>query len=208
MADSLLPPAIDQLTDRLRHIPGVGKRSAQKLALDILQIDAEDFDELTNAMKTMRDTVQLCKISGVFSETEVSPMLSDARRNQYQICLVEKPTDVLSLEKSEVYHGTYQVLHNLISPLDNIFVDQTNLPALFSRLEALSGEVELILFLRSSFAADATVAYVREYITQKNWQDRITISRLAQGLPLFFNADYLDQATMIRALEDRRSIVA
>jgi recombination protein RecR len=207
MADSLLPLAIEDLTTSLRHMPGVGKRSAQKLALDVLQMEPEHFEKLTEAMETMRKTVRLCRVSGVFSEQEVSSMLSDPRRNQHQICLVEKPTDVLSLEKSEVYHGTYHVLQNLISPLDNVFVDQTTIPALCARLEALTGEVELILFLRSSFAADATVSYIREYLTQKQLSRRVNITRLAQGLPLFFNADYLDQATMVRALEDRRAVV-
>jgi recombination protein RecR len=203
---NLLPKQVDQLSELFRLYPGVGKKSALKLALDTLSLDKLDFDNIIKAMGDMREQVHYCKISGVLSETEVSLMLSDPSREQHQICIVEKPTDVLSIEKTGFYKGTYHVLFQMISPLDNVFVENTNLPKLFERIKNLPGKIELLLFLKNTFAADATVAYLKEYLISINRAVDVRITRLAQGLPLYFNTEYLDEATVIKALQDRREI--
>lgn len=202
-----LPQSVEKLAEKLREIPGIGKRSSQKLALDLLGLKEAEFEELAQRAKLMRETVRFCKISGILSETEISPILSDSKRDQNIICIVEKPTDIFTMEKTDQFKGTYHVLFELISPLDNIFLEDTNLPNLFKRLEALQGSVELVIFLKEGFATEATIAYLKEYLESNNLTDKVTVTRLAQGLPLQFNTDYLDQATMLRALLDRRKIL-
>jgi recombination protein RecR len=226
----MLPPSIANLTEKFRLFPGIGFRSSQKLSLDVLQMSQENYEEFIKAIQETRDKVKFCQDCGFFAEGQLCEICQNNSRNNQQLCLVEKPTDVISLEKSEIYRGKYQVLNNLISPLDNIFPEDTTLPDLFERrlpqifklnentlpkmninasLEERKArpKIELILFFKSGFAAEATTAYLRETIAHKGWSDRVEISRLAQGLPLYFNPDTLDQATMAKALEDRREIL-
>ena len=226
----MLPPSITNLTEKFRLFPGIGFRSSQKLSLDVLQMSDENYQDFIKAIQETRDKVKFCHDCGFFAEGNLCQICQNKARNNQQLCLVEKPTDVISLEKSEIYRGKYQVLNNLISPLDNIFPEDTSLPDLFERrlpqifklnentlpkmavnstLEERKARprIELILFFKSGFATEATTAYLRETIAQKGWQDIVEISRLAQGLPLYFNPDTLDQATMAKALEDRREIL-
>jgi recombination protein RecR len=174
----------------------------------------------------MRESVHFCNNCGFFAQQELCQICQDENRNRWQICLVEKPTDIVSVEKSHVYNGHYHVLNNLISPLDNIFVEDTTIHDLLERRipELLEGSratsqvlpmqvtqqnptVELIVFFKSGFAGEATIAYIKEALKEKKLDTRVTITRLAQGLPLYYNPDTLDQATMAKALEDRREIV-
>jgi recombination protein RecR len=116
----------------------------------------------------------------------------------------------LNLEKTQIYNGHYFVLKHLISPIDNLFASQTNLPKfLTDQLPKIcidNKQTEIILFFKSGFAADATTAYLKEYIKKSGFEKNITITKLAEGLPLYYNPDNLDQATISRALEDRRGV--
>jgi recombination protein RecR len=211
----MLPEAIVELSSLLKSFPGIGSRSSQKLALDILQLDQEKYEELVKLLTKLKREVGLCPNCGFFSQVvhghpQLCSICSDPYRNQTQVCLVEKPTDVIAVEKSQVYKGTYHVLQRLISPLDNIFPENTNVGDLLNRrlleLTATGEQIELIVFFKGGFSAEATMAYVREFIEQKKLNSKIKISRLAQGLPLYFNPDTLDQGTLAKALEDRRTI--
>jgi len=221
----MLPPALTKLSENFKKFPGVGFRSSQKLALDVLSMKDEDFVELINSISSVKQLVKFCGNCGFFAEKELCEICSNSRRNDLQICLVEKATDVISLERSEIYKGKYHVLQSLISPLDNIFPENTTLPDLLQRkipnlLQNLDQnpdttgqakqpkmtKIELILFFKAGFSAEATTAYLKEAIVQNGWQNMVEITRLAQGLPLYYNTDTLDQATMIRALEDRRGV--
>jgi recombination protein RecR len=203
----MLPDSITQFSEVLRTLPGVGKRSSQKLALDLLTLDKEAFNDMLDKLQEMRAKVQFCQVSGVLSETPVSPMLSDTHRNQRLICVVQDPTDVLSVEKSAIYNGTYHVLFQLINPLENIFVASTNIPKLLERIAEADGVVELVFFLKNSFAAEATLSYIKKSLQDLGMLDKVKLTRLAQGLPLHFSTEYLDQATMVKAFEDRRPVV-
>lgn len=203
----MLPESIEQFAEVVRGLPGVGKRSAQKLALDLLALDKDRYNEFMVKLDTMRKVVGYCEVSGVLSETPVSPMLSDSHRNQNLICVVQDPTDVLSVEKSAIYNGTYHVLVNLINPLENSFVENTTIGKLLERTKSLEGSVELVFFLKNSFASEATVAYIKKSLQDMSMNNRVQLTRLAQGLPLHFSTDYLDSATMIKAFEDRRPVV-
>lgn len=209
----MLPPAIEELAEKLRTFPGIGKRGSQKLAIDILQLPENRFTELVESLRKVRQRVHFCQNCGFFAEAELCEICSNQQRNQWQICLVEAVTDVLTVEKSRSYFGHYHVLRKLISPLDNIFPEDTTIKDLFERrLPTLwqsceNREVELILFFRAGFAAEATTAYLRQQIKDKALVGKVRLTRLAQGLPLYYNPDTLDQATVAKALEDRREIL-
>jgi recombination protein RecR len=206
----MLPKAMQNLSDKLKYFPGVGTRSSQKLALDVIHLDGQKYDELMAAFTQARSEVGFCDQCGFFAQKgKLCEICGDQTRNKTQICLVEKPTDVISMEKGQIYRGYYHVLNALISPLDNIFAENTRIGELFEhRLGDLTkhGDVEVILFFKAGFAGEATTAYIRELIKDRGMMDKIKISRLAQGLPMYYNPDTLDQATMARALEDRRII--
>jgi recombination protein RecR len=206
----MLPKAMQDLAEKLKYFPGVGTRSSQKLALDVIHLSPEKYEELINSFNQARNEVGFCKQCGFFAQKgQLCEICSDQTRNKQQICIVEKPTDVISMEKSQIYRGYYHVLEALISPLDNIFAENTKIGELFeNRLGKLAqkGEVELILFFKAGFAGEATMAYIKELLRERGLSDKIKISRLAQGLPMYYNPDTLDQATMARALEDRRVV--
>ena len=206
----MLPEPISDLAEKLRLFPSVGHRSSLKLALDTLSMPEESFLGLVEAFRTIRSQVYFCSTCGFFCEVsdpnQLCNICKNRQRNSRQICLVEKPTDVINVEKSAIYNGLYHVLGNLISPLDNIFPHQTTVTELIERLRQSSTPVELILFFKAGFAGEATTAYLRESIEQNNLTEKITMTRLAQGLPLYYNPDTLDQATMAKAVEGRRVV--
>lgn len=219
----MLPRSIEELTERFRMFPGVGYRSSQKLSLDVLSMDNENFENLLKALIDVRDKVKFCENCGFFAEQRLCNICLSKTRNTQQICLVERPTDVISLERSEIYRGVYHVLNSLISPLDNIFPEDTTLNDLLDRrLKTMieknlvktkksdnnffSDKIELILFFKAGFASEATTAYLKESIEKRGFGDYVKITRLAQGLPLYYNPDTLDQATMVKALEDRKEL--
>jgi recombination protein RecR len=207
----MLPPALEELSEKLRLFPGIGKRSSQKLAIDVLQLSPSEFTDLSQSLEQVRRSIQFCQNCGFFAQEELCEICKNSKRQRRQICLVEQATDVLTVEKSHSYFGRYHVLRKLISPLDNVFPEDTTLSDLFKeRLPQLiqadhDQDIELILFFKAGFAAEATTAYLREKIQEKGWA-QVKITRLAQGLPLYYNPDTLDQATMAKALEDRREV--
>lgn len=209
----MLPKSLDDLASKLQYFPGVGVRSSQKLALDLLELPVEKYDELIQSISTVRDNISFCQECGFFADSSSDHGLCDIcstkTRKGYQLCLVEKPTDVLAIEKGQVFKGRYHVLGNLISPLDNIFAEHTTLGDLFDRrlpdiLKQHKKEVELILFFKPGFSGEATTAYIKDILAGQGLTETVKITRLAQGLPMYYNPDTLDQATMVRALEDRR----
>jgi recombination protein RecR len=211
----MLPKPLYELASKLQYFPGVGVRSSQKLALDFLELEPDKYAELIESLSSVRSQIQFCNECGFFADQSNPSGLCDIctnpQRNNHQLCLVEKPTDVLTIEKSEIFKGKYHVLENLISPLDNIFAEHTTLSKLTTErlpklLKEKGSKLEIILFFKAGFSSEATTAYLRELLQEQKLSDKITVTRLAQGLPMYYNPDTLDQATMVRALEDRRVI--
>ena len=209
----MLPSVVLEVIDSFQKIPGLGKRSSQKLALDLLELSPENYIELVTKIQEMKEIIKFCQICGFFCDRDICNICTNPVRSRNQICLVEKTTDVLNIEKTQVYSGTYHILNKLISPIDNIFVQQTKLldllqlrlPELIERLKP-DQTIELVIFFKAGFSADSTLAYIKDFIRQKDWRGKIFITKLAEGLPLYYNPDNLDQATVIRAIEDRRSV--
>ena len=210
----MLPKPLFDLALKLQYFPGVGVRSSQKLALDLLELEPAKYAELLEALSSVRSQVKFCSQCGFFAQEGSTggkcEICLDQRRKPKQICLVEKPTDVLTVEKSEIFKGHYHVLENLISPLDNVFAEHTTLGQLVERIRTLldtpGSTVELILFFKAGFSGEATTAYLKDLLSERGLTQQVTITRLAQGLPMYYNPDTLDQATMVRALEDRREV--
>jgi recombination protein RecR len=205
----MLPEPIANLAQSFRKLPGIGIKSSQKMAIDILQMKEDELELLLLSINETRSKVKFCQKCGYFSENFLCNICSNDNRNHTQICIVEKPTDIIALEKSEIYRGVYHVLEKLISPLDNIFANNTTVDKLLTTVKegvAEGKELELILFLKPGFAGQATTIYIKELLTNNNLMNSVKITRLAQGLPLYYNPDTLDNATMIRAIEDRREV--
>lgn len=254
----MLPLSLQNLASNFRLFPGVGLRSSQKMALDALQMKEEDFNQFVLSLHQAKEKVKFCDNCGFFADideqanqddsnhNEIKELLcqicQNPRRNKDQICLVEKATDVLVMEKSESFNGNYFVLQKLVSPLDRVFPEDTQianfinkyLPKVVAQLssnntqgegqfesyqptfpknldstnnKANSSKIELILFFKAGFSADATTMFLRESLqSSPQLSGVVRISRLAQGLPLYFNPDTLDKATMVKALEDRRDL--
>jgi recombination protein RecR len=205
----MLPESISNLALSLRKLPGIGIKSSQKMAIDILQMKEDELELLLSSINQTRTKVRFCHRCGYFAENYLCDICTNEHRNHHQICIVENATDVIALEKSEIYRGVYHVLEKLISPLDNVFANNTTIDNLLMTVkeESQNGkELELILFLKPGFAGQATTAYIKELLVNNNLISHIKITRLAQGLPLYYNPDTLDNATMIRAIEDRREI--
>jgi recombination protein RecR len=207
----MLPILIQEVADEFRLFPGVGRKNAQKLALDILNLDPEKFDQLSKLMQAMRQQVHFCQNCGFFAQQQICEICTGKNRQDSLICLVENPVDILTLEKAETYKGKYFVLEKLISPLDNVFPENTKIFDLFNRRiqEVLktSEKVELIVFLKNSFASESTIAYLKEYIVSQNLSSKVVLTRMAQGLPLYFNPESVDSATVSKALIGRTSVV-
>lgn len=209
----MLPPALEELSEKLRMFPGIGKRSSQKLAIDVLNISQAQFDDLSKSMTDVRNQIHFCNNCGFFAQADICEICLNKSRNNLQICLVEASTDVLTVEKSHSYFGHYHVLRKLISPLDNVFPEDTSIKDLLDNripkllLNHKDTQIELILFFKAGFASEATTAYLREKIKENGLVHSVRLTRLAQGLPLYYNPDTLDQATMAKALEDRREVV-
>lgn len=214
---SMLPEVLEEVVSKLKMFPGLGVRSSRKLALDFLQLEKDEYTDLAESIQKMRDEVCFCSKCGFFatkSKTEsadnvLCSICSDPKRDDRKICVVEKPTDVLLIEKSQNYNGHYFVLGNLISPLDNVFAENTNIAELFEkRLPPYTNKnqtIELILFFKAGFSSEATTAYIKERISKMS-NIHIQLSKLAQGLPLYYNPDTLDQATMSLAISERKSV--
>jgi len=199
----MLPESITKVTDHLMKFPSMGRRSSQKIALQLLDQSDLEFQELLQDLVKMKQEVSFCGICGFFSQNNLScSICSDRLRLNHQICVVEKPTEVIAMEKSLIYRGRYHVLGRLISPLDHIFAQNTNIPSLIDRIKSLD-RVELVLFLQPSFNAEATTAYIREKILELDLGDKVNISKMAQGLPSFYNIDTLDIETLAKAMEGR-----
>ena len=217
----MLPSQIEDVSKEFRKLPGVGSRGSQKMALDILQLNEDSFNQFIVSLDNMRKSVAFCSNCGFFAEKRsgynvvnsgpVCNICSNKSRIQYQICLVEKATDIISLEKSQSFRGLYHVLEKLISPLDNVFPQDTKLNDLLERRlsqQLLENEVgvELIIFFKQGFSADATTAYLVERLKQMSLLGKVKITKLAQGLPMYFNTETLDNETLSRAVQDRREV--
>jgi recombination protein RecR len=196
---SALPEPINQLVASLSKLPGIGPRSAERIALHLVQSEKEAVQLLAQNVLAAREKIQLCAICGGLTEKQPCLYCGDARRDASQICVVERPVDILSIEKSGVFRGVYHVLGGKISPLNGVEPEDLRVAELEKR--CASGAVkEIIVALPSDVEGDATSFYLNKLLSPRG----ISITRIAHGLPVGSGLEFADELTLSRALEGRR----
>lgn len=195
------PPALEQLIDSLRCLPGVGPKSAQRMAYYLLQRDRKGASGLANALDTALQVVDHCKRCNTFSEQPICPLCSEANRDNTLLCVVEMPTDLLMLENTQAYNGLYFVLMGRLSPLDGVGPKEIHLDKLIKR--AQDGVVqEVILATNYTVEGEATAHYISELLSARG----IKTSRIARGMPMGGEIEYVDSGTLAQAMMERRSV--
>ncbi len=200
---SAFPPALERLIKNLSRLPGIGEKTATRLALHILRWPKELAGELADSINVLHDRIRLCSSCFTFSEQNPCPVCADPKRDTSTICVVEEPGDLLAMEKTGVFRGVYHVLHGVISPMDGIGPEQLKINELLARIDPASkNEIKEIIIATSSTAAgEATAAYLSELLRQSG----VTASRIACGIPVGMDLKYADRMTLQRAIEARTS---
>jgi recombination protein RecR len=194
----VLSPAVDNLVAQLTRLPGIGTRTAQRLAFHILAVPSDEANALGHAIADVKERVRPCGECGNLTEEELCGVCSDTRRDRTVICVVEQPADVLSLERTHEYRGLYHVLGGALSPLDGIEPRDLRIDRLLER--AGDGVVEeVVLATNPTMTGEATASYLADRL-----RDRVSVTRLASGLPVGGDLEYADEVTLGRALAGRR----
>ncbi len=193
-----------RLVSEFEKLPGVGPKSAQRLAFHVLRIPDEEAQSLARAISEIKASIQYCEICGNFTDRPVCDICEDTRRDGSTICVVSDPRDLIAMEKTNEFRGLYHVLQGVISPMDGIGPDRLRIKQLAVRLE--QGTVkEVIMATNPTVEGDATAMYITDNIIRPlNMTIRVT--KIAHGMPIGGDIDYADQATLISALEWRREM--
>lgn len=193
--------AIQDLIDALGRLPGIGPKSAQRIAFHILQSESETAAALVDAIRTVKERVKFCTICGNVSEETQCRICRDPRRENSSICVVEESKDVIAIERTREFRGKYHVLGGAISPIDGIGPDQLRIRELLARL-ADDSVTEIILATDPNLEGEATATYLARLLKPMG----IKVSRLASGLPVGGDLEYADEVTLGRAFEGRRTV--
>lgn len=192
---------VQELIDELGRLPGIGPKSAQRIAFHILQTESFDVRRLAELLSEIRDKVHFCAICGNVTEHDTCSICRDARRSPATICVVEEAKDVVAIERTREFSGLYHVLGGAISPIDGIGPDQLRIKQLLGRL-ADGVVTEVIIATDPNLEGEATATYLTRLLVQPN----LRISRLASGLPVGGDLEYADEVTLGRAFEGRRTV--
>ena len=197
------PPSFRRLIEELQKLPGVGPRSAERLAFHLLAAGAKDNEALARSIATIKQSLRRCSGCNNITEADPCEICRDATRNRQILCVVEQPQDVMALEKTGSFRGLYHVLSGHISPLSGIGPDQLNIEQLIRRV-GRDRPQEIVLATNSDIEGEATAVYLEKLLRPLN----ISISRIAYGLPVGGSLDYADELTIKRAMEGRRQFVS
>lgn len=195
------PAALSDLINYFRKLPGIGEKSAERMALSLLELSGEDVENFAASMVDSKNNLHPCEICGHITDKDVCDICSNERRNKSVICILEDYKSVFAFEKAGNYNGTYHVLNGLISPIDDINPEDINISSLIDRVDKLENP-ELIIALKSTIEGETTTLYLKKIFENKN----VEISRLSYGIPMGAEIDYLDEITLDRALSDRKKI--
>jgi recombination protein RecR len=192
---------VQELIDELGRLPGIGPKSAQRIAFHILQTESFDVSRLAEVLIEVRDKVRFCSICGNVTEQETCGICRDPRRSPATICVVEEAKDVVAIERTREFRGLYHVLGGAISPIDGVGPDDLSIRALLGRLgDGLVTEV--IIATNPNLEGEATATYLQRLLVQPN----LRVTRLASGLPVGGDLEYADEVTLGRAFEGRRLV--
>jgi recombination protein RecR len=190
-----------RLIDELKKLPGVGSKSAQRLAFHILRSTTEDADALAAAIHEIKEKLHLCSICNNITDVDPCDYCSSATRNSRLVCVVEEPTNISSVEKSKSYNGLYHVLHGAISPLHGVGPEHLRISSLTQRVERQDID-ELIIATNPTVEGEATA----HYLTKLFKRSGLKITRIATGIPAGSDIEYADEVTMSKAMEGRREL--
>ena len=190
-----------RLIDELKKLPGIGSKSAQRLAFHILRSSPEDAAALALAVQDVKAKLQLCSICNNITDVDPCVYCSSPTRNQKLVCVVEEPTNIASVEKTRHFNGVYHVLHGSISPLHGVGPDQLRISNLMTRISG--GEVEeVILATNPTVEGEATATYLAQQLKRQG----LRVTRIAMGIPVGSDIEYTDEVTMLKAMEGRREM--
>jgi len=196
----VLSPAVDNLVAQLTKLPGVGQRTAQRLAFHLLSRPKDEALALAEAIEDVKERVRFCSQCGNLTETDLCAICEDARRDHTTICVVEQPADLLSLERTHEYRGLYHVLGGSLSPLDGVEPEHLRIDELIRRVER-NGVQEVVLATNPNMTGEATAAFLADRL-----RGQVRVTRLASGLPVGGDLEYADEVTLGRALAGRRDM--
>jgi recombination protein RecR len=190
-----------RLIDELKKLPGVGSKSAQRLAFHILRSSEDDADALAGAIRDVKASLRLCSVCNNITDVDPCVYCSSATRNQRLICVVEEPTNIASVEKTRHYNGVYHVLHGAISPIHGVGPEQLRISNLMKRVEDGQAD-EVILATNPTVEGEATATYLSGQLRRAG----LKVTRIATGIPAGSDIEYADEITMLKAMEGRREL--
>jgi recombination protein RecR len=193
-------PAVDNLVAQLTRLPGIGTRTAQRLAFHLLQVPSGEALALAGAIEEVKQRVRFCPECGNLTEEELCRICADGRRDHAIVCVVEQPADLVSLERTAEFRGLYHVLGGALSPIDGVEPEHLRIDELVSRVER-NGVEEVVLATNPNMTGEATAAYLADRL-----RGRVRVTRLASGLPVGGDLEYADEVTLGRALAGRREM--
>jgi len=193
-------PSVDNLIVQLARLPGVGRRTAQRLAFHLLKASQADALALADAIREVKERIGFCTECGNLAEEPLCTICADARRDRALICVVEDPSDLVALERTHEYRGLYHVLGGALSPIDGVDPEHLRIAELVARVER-GGVAEVLLATNPTMTGEATAAYLADRL-----RDRTRVTRLASGLPVGGDLEYADEVTLGRALAGRREM--
>lgn len=201
----LLPSALARAIDELGRLPGVGARTAERYAYFLLRADEHTAIKMASAISELHSGVKTCPVTFALidAEQDISPLYSDPQRNKKLVAVVEEPLDIVALERTGQFHGTYHVLGGAISPIDGVGPEQLHIPELLERLKNDEAE-EVIIATNASVEGESTALFLQRHIQES--ESSVKISRLARGIPVGVDLEYADQITLTHALEGRRTL--
>jgi recombination protein RecR len=190
-----------RLIDELKKLPGIGSKSAQRMAFHILRSNGDDAEALAAAIRNLKEKLHLCSVCSNVTDVDPCSYCSSPTRNQRLVCVVEEPTNIASVEKTRYYNGVYHVLHGAISPLHGVGPEHLRIPSLLKRIE--SGAVdEVIIATNPTLEGEATAVHLTGLLKRPG----VKVTRIATGIPAGSDIEYADEVTMLKAIEGRREL--
>jgi recombination protein RecR len=190
-----------RLIDELKKLPGVGSKSAQRMAFHILRASPEDAESLGLAIRNLKEKLHLCSVCSNITDVDPCTYCTNSTRNQRLVCVVEEPTNIAAIEKTRSYSGVYHVLHGALSPLHGVGPEQLRIPSLLKRIE--SGSVdEIIIATNPTMEGEATAVHLTHLLKRPG----VKVTRIATGIPAGSDIEYADEVTMLKAMEGRREL--
>ena len=197
----LFPVSLERLIDKFASLPGIGRKSAQRLAFYVLSLDNEDAIDFADAVVQAKKSVHQCSVCYNLTDMDICAICSDPRRDQSIICVVSEPKDVIAIERGREYNGLYHVLHGVISPINRVSPDDLKIRELIARVS--NGSIrEVIMATNPDTEGETTARYISRLLKPFD----IKVTRLAYGIPVGANLEFADDATLMRALDGRQEM--